>query len=172
VVLDGDYYVRLKLGPTLSRRTRTVFQTADPHFDESWPNLLVPHYRASLILELIDAGYDRAVGRVELPVFKLLQMEADALAEGRPRRKGQEDDYSLRDNNDREVQTDKKDHSCSFSPFFPPPPNPSLSPVRRLAMCACPCLWTKTRTASSWPRTLAACPWAPRKTWRWRTCAA
>jgi hypothetical protein len=131
VVWDGDYYCRLRLGPSLSLRTRTVFQTADPHFDESWARLTVPHYRASLTVELIDAGYDRAVGRVELPVFKILQRDADALAEGRGgarkrrRRKrnnngnkedeGQQallpedeeeegDDYVLRDNQDREVR--------------------------------------------------------------------
>lgn len=101
----------------LSRRTRTVYQTANPVFEERW-KFTAPHYRARLSvracvvgwgvgwfevetcvrmcnhllitrihtcvqLELMDATRERVVGRTEVPMFALLQRNADAWFDGR-----------------------------------------------------------------------------------------
>ena len=81
-VLEGDSYCRVRLGDMKPKRTRTVYQTANPRFDESW-KMGVPHYRAVLIVELIDAAREKPIGRVKLSTFSILQKEADAVAEGR-----------------------------------------------------------------------------------------
>lgn len=98
--LEGDHYCRVKLGEKLSRRTRTVYQTANPRFEESW-RLIAPYYRAVLGVEMIDAVREKAVGRLELSVFQLLQRDADAQAEGGEVREVEE--YVLRDGSEREV---------------------------------------------------------------------
>lgn len=59
------------------RRTRTVFQTANPLFDTSW-SLTAPSYDTVLELELRDAANDKLLGTYDTSVFELLQREADA----------------------------------------------------------------------------------------------
>lgn len=80
--LDGDYYCRIRFGGNLVKRTRTAYQNASPYFDEKW-QMIVPHYKAMLIVEMIDAANDRPVGSVTLSTYGLLQRDADAVAEGR-----------------------------------------------------------------------------------------
>jgi len=81
-VLEGDSYCRIRFGDIKPRRTRTVYQTANPRFDECW-RLVVPYYRAILMVELIDAAREKPIGNVKLSTFQILQKQADALAEGR-----------------------------------------------------------------------------------------
>ncbi|EWM25237.1 protein c kinase isoform a [Nannochloropsis gaditana] len=88
-----DFYCRIKLGPVkeeggnkgvISRRTRTIYKTLNPVFSERW-TLSVPHYRALVSIELMDATRERMVGRKEWPIFQLLQEEADRKMRGRER---------------------------------------------------------------------------------------
>lgn len=64
------------------KRTCTAYQNASPYFDEKW-QMTIPHYKAVLIVEMIDAANDRPVGSVTLSTYGLLQRDADAVAEGR-----------------------------------------------------------------------------------------
>jgi hypothetical protein len=61
------------------KRTRTVFQTANPLFDVHW-SLPALSYDALLELELRDASNDRLLGVYDTTAFELLQRDADAVA--------------------------------------------------------------------------------------------
>jgi hypothetical protein len=61
------------------KRTRTVFQTANPLFDVHW-SLPALSYDALLELELRDAANDRLLGVFDTTAFELLQRDADAVA--------------------------------------------------------------------------------------------
>eukprot|EP00953_Heterococcus_sp_UTEX-ZZ885_P008270 4963-Heterococcus_DN1.PRE.2 len=97
---DGDYYMRARVvggssdrtttsgssnassavdASQLEKRTRTVFQTANPLFDVHW-SLPALSYDALLELELRDASNDRLLGVFDTTAFELLQREADAVA--------------------------------------------------------------------------------------------
>ncbi|KAG5186678.1 hypothetical protein JKP88DRAFT_288633 [Tribonema minus] len=82
----GNHYCRVRviarggappeLG-TQERRTRTVFQTANPLFNAAW-SLVAPAYDSAVEVELRDAASDRAVGAFDATVFELVQRDADA----------------------------------------------------------------------------------------------
>ena len=58
-------------------RTAVHHQCSNPRFDSAW-QVVVPHYRYGVSLELVDASDDAVVGRAALSVMGLLQREADA----------------------------------------------------------------------------------------------
>ena len=74
VVNEGDSYCRLRVGGSEGEtyRTRTVFQTSSPSFDESWI-VSVPGYDVPVDLELYDASREKLIGSYRTMPFELLQ---------------------------------------------------------------------------------------------------
>ena len=85
----GDYYVRVVLAGSrdmpppkrgrFNRRTHTVYQSREPHFDVHW-RFCVESFAAEVRVELVDAARDAVVGSHRFGVLDLLQEQADQRA--------------------------------------------------------------------------------------------
>ena len=85
----GDYYVRVVLAGSrdmpppkrgrFNRRTHTVYQSREPHFDVHW-RFCVESFAAEVRVELVDAARDSVVGSHRFGVLDLLQEQADQRA--------------------------------------------------------------------------------------------
>lgn len=86
----GDYYVRVVLAGSrdmappkrgrFNRRTHTVYQSREPHFDVRW-KFSVESFAAEVRVDLVDAARDVVVGSHRFGVLDLLQEQADQRAE-------------------------------------------------------------------------------------------
>jgi hypothetical protein len=77
--IEGDHYLRIRIGPHENHRTPTVFQSSAPNFDAVF-TLQAPSHDAPLVLELVEAGRDRIVGQFTSAPIDILQRDYDALA--------------------------------------------------------------------------------------------
>ena len=59
-----------------NRRTHTVYQSREPHFDVRW-RFCVESFAAEVRVELVDAARDSVVGSHRFGVLDLLQEQAD-----------------------------------------------------------------------------------------------
>uniref|UniRef100_A0A7S4W2P0 C2 domain-containing protein n=1 Tax=Ditylum brightwellii TaxID=49249 RepID=A0A7S4W2P0_9STRA len=74
---SGDHYVRVSwTGSKDTKRTRTIFQTSKPLFEEEM-NFIVDHYGLEYRVEVIDANTDRPVGISLITAQGVLQWQRD-----------------------------------------------------------------------------------------------
>jgi len=80
---EGDYFAVVSMCSGIpeidqdqERETRVVLSTATPCFNESF-EFMVPHFRSSLVVTLVDAQTEKKVGKTTVSIYSILQRDAD-----------------------------------------------------------------------------------------------
>ena len=80
---SGDYYARVSwTNGSQTKRTKTVFQSANPRFDSDDIIITSMHYGTEFKIEVVDAMTDRPVGTKILTTQGLLQWQRDNIGWG------------------------------------------------------------------------------------------